>query len=162
LSPASATVSPGGTTTLTVTASSGYAISSVTGCGGTLSGSTYTTGMITASCTVTASFVAQYAVSATAGAGGMTSPARPTVNAGATTTLPVTPNSGYITATVTGCGGTLAGTTYTTGTINAACAVTANFAAAFTWVNGPNTGGAAASYGTQGTAAASNLPGPRD
>src|SRR5215831_17837602 len=54
ISPSSAMVNAGATTTLTVTASSGYAVSSVTGCGGTLSGNTYTTGMINASCTVTA------------------------------------------------------------------------------------------------------------
>lgn len=47
-----------GTTTLTVTANTGHAITSVTGCGGTLSGSTYTTGAINAGCTVTASFAA--------------------------------------------------------------------------------------------------------
>jgi alpha-tubulin suppressor-like RCC1 family protein len=44
------------TTSFTVTASSGYDIASVTGCGGSLSGNTYTTGPITADCTVTASF----------------------------------------------------------------------------------------------------------
>lgn len=39
-----------------VSASSGYSIQSVSGCGGNLSGSTYTTGPITANCSVTASF----------------------------------------------------------------------------------------------------------
>jgi hypothetical protein len=41
----------------------------------------------------------------------------------------VTANSGYIVNSVTGCGGSLSGNTYTTGTINAACTVTANFLA---------------------------------
>ncbi|MDR3738107.1 MAG: RHS repeat-associated core domain-containing protein [Terracidiphilus sp.] len=50
------TVSGNATTSFTVTASSGYQIASVTGCGGVLSGTTYTTGPITANCTVTASF----------------------------------------------------------------------------------------------------------
>lgn len=51
-------VNAGSPTTFTVTASSGYAISGVTGCGGTLTGNTYTTGAVSANCTVTASFVA--------------------------------------------------------------------------------------------------------
>ena len=40
----------------TVTPDAGYLISSVTGCDGTLDGNTYTTGVITASCEVTANF----------------------------------------------------------------------------------------------------------
>ena len=52
ISPASAMVNAGSTTTLTVTASSGYAVSSVTGCGGALSGNTYTTATINANCAV--------------------------------------------------------------------------------------------------------------
>ncbi|MBK8070465.1 MAG: Ig-like domain repeat protein [Rhodanobacteraceae bacterium] len=44
------------TIAFTVTASPGYQIASVTGCGGSLAGSTYTTGAITAACTVSASF----------------------------------------------------------------------------------------------------------
>ena len=68
--PSNATVNAGGTTTFTVTSSSGYTIGGVTGCGGTLSSNVYTTGMINANCSVTASFVAQYTVTATAGTGG--------------------------------------------------------------------------------------------
>ena len=150
------------TTTLTVTPSSGYVISSVTGCGGTLSGNTYTTAAINAPCTVTASFVAQYVVTATAGVRGTISPPSATVNAGGTTTLTVTPMAGYLTSGVTGCGGTLSGNTYTTGAINSNCTVTANFSAAFTWISGPNTGNGRGIYGTQGVAAATNMPGPRD
>jgi N-acetylneuraminic acid mutarotase len=127
ISPPSATVNAGGTTMLTVTANSGYAISSVTGCGGSLSGTAYTTGAINANCAVTASFVAQYTVTATAGSGGTISPPSATVNAGGTTMLTVTANSGYAISSVTGCGGSLSGTAYTTGAINANCAVTASF-----------------------------------
>ena len=162
ISPAGATVNAASTTTLTVTANSGYAISSVTGCGGMLSGNTYTTAAINAACTVTASFVAQYVVTGTAGVRGTVSPASATVNAGGTTTLTVTPMAGYVVSGVTGCGGTLSGNTYTTGTINSDCTVTANFGAAFTWVSGPNTGNGRGIYGTQGVAAATNIPGPRD
>jgi hypothetical protein len=44
------------TVSFTVTPSNGYQIASVTGCGGALTGNTYTTGPITANCTVSASF----------------------------------------------------------------------------------------------------------
>ena len=162
ISPANATVNAGGTTTLTVTANSGYAINGVTGCGGTLSGNTYTTGTIKADCTVTASFIAQYIVTATAGADGTISPASATVNAGGTTMFTVTPKRGYVVSGVSGCGGSLAGTTYTTGTTSAACTVTASFAAAFTWVSGSNTTDAKGAYGIQGVPAATNVPGSRD
>ncbi|MEI6659878.1 MAG: hypothetical protein WCK91_00455 [bacterium] len=56
ISPGTRTVSYGSTTTFTVTASSNYTIASVSGCGGSLSVNTYTTGVITGPCTVTASF----------------------------------------------------------------------------------------------------------
>jgi N-acetylneuraminic acid mutarotase len=162
ISPSSAMVNSGGTTTLTVAANTGYAISGATGCGGTLSGNTYTTGTISANCTVTASFVAQYTVTGSAGAGGTISPASAVVNAGGTTTLTVAANTGYVTSGVTGCGVTLSGNTYTTGAISANCTVTVNFTAAFTWVGGSNTPGASGVYGTQGIAAAVNVPGGRD
>lgn len=161
ISPSSATVAGGGTTQFTVTPSSGYGIGSVTGCGGTLSGSTYTTGAVNAGCTVTASFVAQYSLTATAGPHGSISPASAMVNSGATTTFTTAPDSNYA-ASVTGCGGTLSGNTYTTGTISANCTVTASFAAAFTWVGGPDTADGKGNYGTQGVAAATNTPGARD
>lgn len=103
-----------------------------------------------------------YQVSATAGAGGAISPANATVNAGGTTTFTLTPKSGYTVSGVTGCGGTLAGSTYTTGVINAACTVTASFAGAFTWVGGSNTTDAPGVYGTQGVTAPTNVPGARD
>jgi Divergent InlB B-repeat domain len=159
ISAASATVNAGGTTAFTVTANSGFAINGVTGCGGTLSGNTYITGVINGACTVTASFIAQYTVPAAAGTGGTVSPASATVNAGATTTFTVMPNDGYAVSSITGCGGSLTGGTYTTGTINANCTVTVSFSAAFTWVSGSNTADANGVYGTQGVATPGNVPG---
>ena len=162
ISPSSTMVSAGAVTTLTVTANTGYVIGSVTGCGGTLSGNTYTTSAISADCAVAASFVAQYTVTGSAGVGGTISPGSTPVNAGGTTTFTVTANIGYVVGSVTGCGGTLAGNTYTTGTINTNCTVTASFIAAFTWMGGSNTPDASGVYGTQGVAAATNVPGARD
>ncbi|MCC8998050.1 MAG: CSLREA domain-containing protein, partial [Candidatus Contendobacter sp.] len=69
-------------------------------------------------------------VTPVAGAGGTINPnTPPTVNDGATTTFTVTPDPNYAIQTVTGCGGTLAGTTYTTGPITADCTVYASFVA---------------------------------
>ncbi|MFZ4791808.1 MAG: M6 family metalloprotease domain-containing protein, partial [Candidatus Competibacteraceae bacterium] len=126
ISPASRTVAHGATTTFTIAPSAGYS-PVVSGCGGTLSGTTYTTGSITAACTVSASFSQQtYAVTAIAGANGSISPASRTVAHGATTTFTVIPSASY-SAVVSGCGGMLSGTTYTTGPITAACTVSASF-----------------------------------
>ncbi len=56
ISPSSWNVVSGNTYPFTVTASIGYSISSVTGCSGSLSGNSYTTGAINAACSITASF----------------------------------------------------------------------------------------------------------
>ena len=68
-----------------------------------------------------------YTVTANAGAGGGISPASATVNSGATASFTITPDSSNSINTVTGCGGALSGSTYTTGAITADCAVTASF-----------------------------------
>ena len=115
----------GQSTTFTVTPNAGYT-ASASGCGGSLSGTTYTTGVITAACTVSATFSQQsYAVSTSAGANGSISAGK-TVNHGQSTTFTVTPNAGY-TAAASGCGGSLSGTIYTTGLITGACTVNATF-----------------------------------
>ena len=74
-----------------------------------------------------------FTVTATAGIGGTISPASQTVNPGDTTNFSVTPNIGYSIKAVTGCGGTLSGTTYTTGPITSNCTVNATFSAASTF-----------------------------
>jgi hypothetical protein len=121
-----------GTASFTVTPNSGYHISSVTGCGGTLAGNTYTTGPITVDCTVTASFApgpATYTVTPSAGANGSISPStKQVVPYNSVISFTVTPNPGYRIASVTGCGGTLDEDTYTTGLITVDCTVTATFA----------------------------------
>ena len=133
ISPSLTTVNSGGVATFTVTPDAGY-FASVTGCGGTLSGNTYTTGLITSDCMISASFhpnTSAYIVTAIATANGSITPATQTVNPNATATLTVTPDTGY-TAIVAGCGGTLTGTTYTTSPITADCAVVARFTATVT------------------------------
>jgi len=128
ISPVSALVSSGQTTSFTVTPATGFQIGDVSGCGGSLSGQTYTTGAVTAACTVTASFVApRYTVSAVAGNGGSVSPVSQQVAAGRTATVVVQPNSGFQIGNVSGCNGSLTGNSYLTGPVTADCQVTASF-----------------------------------
>jgi len=132
ISPTSRSVQQGSTTSFTVTANSGFKINTVTGCGGQLVGNSFTTGTITSACSVNATFVADpvsYQVTATAGSGGAISPASRSVQQGSTTSFAVTANSGFKINTVTGCGGQLAGNTFTTGSITSACSVNATFVA---------------------------------
>lgn len=128
ISPDSRTVTSGQTTSFTITPNTGYSIATVSGCNGSLNGTTYTTGAISSACTVTASFnLNSYMVTASAGEGGGISPASVAVNHGATTSFDITVDAGYGIAEVTGCNGSLTGNTYTTGAITAACAVNASF-----------------------------------
>jgi hypothetical protein len=118
------------TTSFTVAAQTGYHLASVSGCGGSLSGGTYTTGAVTADCTVAATFaINTYTVTPSAGAGGAINPIAPqTVNYNATTSFTVAPDTGYHLEAVSGCGGSLSGGTYTTGAVTADCTVAATFA----------------------------------
>lgn len=130
ISPASATVTQGSTASFTITPLASHTVASVTGCGGSLSGNTYTTGAISAACTVTASFeIKTYTVTASAGAGGSISPATATVDHGATAQFNVSADADFEIVSVTGCGGTLSGNTYTTGAVTDDCAIEASFAA---------------------------------
>ncbi|WP_243651762.1 choice-of-anchor U domain-containing protein [Thiobaca trueperi] len=135
ISPAARVVKAGATTTFTLTPATGYALSSVSGCGGTLNGTTYTTGVITGACIVTATFSPrQYTVTASAGPGGTIAPASRRVSHGLTASFTLTPADGYAIDQVSGCGGRLSGTTYTTAPVTAACTVTARFAVTSTWL----------------------------
>lgn len=105
--------------------------------------------------------ITTYEANATAGVGGSISPGTAEVDAGGTAVFTVAAYSGYTLSGVNGCGGTLVGNTYTTGTIAANCTVTASFYPDFTWVGGSNASDASGDYGTQGIAAAGNVPGAR-
>jgi peptidyl-tRNA hydrolase len=158
-------VPPGNTSTFTVTPNSEYVISSVTGCNGSLNGNTYTTGAITANCTIAATFTPSvYTVSASAvwiGSipGGSISPGSTQVQSGGTTAFTVTPNSGYSISTVTGCGGSLSGDTYTTGPITGNCSVSAVFTPAgpFTITPSAGAGGTVSPSTPQSVASGGNL-----
>ncbi|MCB1920105.1 MAG: DUF4214 domain-containing protein [Candidatus Competibacteraceae bacterium] len=63
ISPATQSIAPGATATFTVTPNTGY-VATVAGCNGSLTSATYTTGPITAPCTVVAAFSPTAAASA--------------------------------------------------------------------------------------------------
>ena len=76
-----------------------------------------------------------YLVIASAGSGGVISPVSQKVAEGLTAKLTLTPNNGYSIANVTGCGGTLNGSTYTTGAITENCSVSASFSLDLSFYN---------------------------
>ena len=132
ISPGSAqAVTYNASTSFTVTPSSGYTLSAVTGCGGSLAGSTYTTGAVTANCTVNASFgavpPASYPINISASAGGSVVCSPNPVPHGASATCTATPNTGY---RLTGWGGECSGNTpsCTLAVVTSAKSVTAQFA----------------------------------
>ncbi|MDH5445715.1 MAG: hypothetical protein OEY52_09175, partial [Gammaproteobacteria bacterium] len=146
INPESASVTEGESTQLSITPDEGYLISSASGCEGTLSGNTYTTGEITANCTVEVSFsLIQLTITTSAGDNGSISPSSPTVDWGSSTNIEITPNAGYAIASYSNsCGGTPTGDDFSSISINttltADCSVSASFIKAHT-INighGPN------------------------
>jgi hypothetical protein len=75
ISPKSASVQSGKTTQFTVAPNPGYGIFNVIGCNGLLSGAAYTTGPITANCTITATFTPMQTMSPQAATGDWYDPA---------------------------------------------------------------------------------------
>lgn len=127
VTPLTQQVQSGQTATLTVGLLPGYRDLVVTGGGGTLNGTTYTTGPITADTTITTSASAistSYTVTVNVGAGTTATPLTQQVQLGQTASLTVGLLPGYGTLLVTGGGGTLNGTTYTTGPITADTTIT--------------------------------------
>jgi hypothetical protein len=128
INPPSQSVEPGDVVVLTLAANAGYELAAVQGCNGSLNGNQYTTAPVEASCTVEASFNRLvYRVRAMAGTGGGISPASLQVYHGSTVSFTVTASAGYQIDQVTGCGGSLNGSTYRTAAITSACTVNASF-----------------------------------
>lgn len=111
--------------TLIATADPGSAFTGWSGdCAGTTANATVT--VDTAKACV-ATFVLTYTVSTSAGAHGSISPDSSSVAQGDSTSFTVSPDPGYAIESISGCGGTLAGNTYTTAAIGGACTVSATF-----------------------------------
>lgn len=132
VTPSSRTVEGGTQTTFTITPNGTSYIESVTpsGCTGFLSVFTYYTGFINSNCNISVVFgssVQSYLVSTNLTAGGSIDPTSRTVTSGSTTSFTITAYSGYAIDTAYGCQGSLSGSTYTTGAINANCTVYVTF-----------------------------------
>ena len=126
--PARASVGHGGRISFRVTVDEGYRVTRITGCNGTLSGTTYTTGPVTRRCSVRATFQIQHhEISTIAGAGGGVAPSAISVPHGETASFTITPVDGYGIDSVSGCNGSLSGRTYTTGPLTQECSVHATF-----------------------------------
>lgn len=111
--------------TLIATADSGSAFTGWSGdCSGTAANTVVT---VSAARACVATFVPVYTVSTSAGAHGSISPGSSTVVQGDSASFTVSPDPGYAIESISGCGGTLAGNTYTTAAIGGACTVTATF-----------------------------------
>ncbi|MBL8269846.1 Ig-like domain repeat protein [Steroidobacter sp.] len=77
---------------------------------------------------VTVNVRQRFTVTLNAGSNGSINPGTAqTVVSGQTAAFNIVPNSGYRISSVTGCGGSLSGSTYTTGAISGNCAITASF-----------------------------------
>ncbi|ERP90120.1 hypothetical protein Q670_14575 [Alcanivorax sp. P2S70] len=129
VSPASVSVLGGATVDFTITPDTGYSIDTVTGCDGDLEGGIFTTDAIEATCSLSVSFVInEYEVSTASVTGGAVLPGSALVDHGDSTEFEISIDEGYDLLGVEGCGGSLEGTTYTTGAITAACTLTPSFA----------------------------------
>ena len=139
------------TSSCTATANTGYTLTSISGCGGTAAAtSPYSTGAVTANCTVNGNFALNtYVITTVASpaAGGTLTCAPNPVAHGSTASCTATPNAGYSISPITGtaagagaglakalsggiggCGGAPTTTNpFTTAAVTAPCTVTANF-----------------------------------
>jgi uncharacterized delta-60 repeat protein len=135
-------ISPaGGRGIFQITPDAGYATVVNGTCGGAfISPNEYLTEPIFSDCTVIATFVPTFTVTPSAGTNGSISPTtEQTIAQGDRASFTVTPNIGYAAAVVGTCGGTLAGTTYTTNPVTQNCTMVANFVPA-TYRVTPNVG----------------------
>ena len=124
VNPTSSQVEAGKTLAIYIVADPGYQVDSVTGCGGTLKDSVYTTAPIHADGVVTVKAKPYlYSITANVGAGIHASPTAATVEYGKTATFTLSLDAGFILATAAGCNGTLSTLTYTTGVITSDGAV---------------------------------------
>ena len=134
------TVSNGASTTsVSAIPSTGYYFVNWTGTGGfvTTSNNPLTVAGVTTDQTITANFSTtpplRFTVTPTAAANGSIRPENSqTITAGTTISFSVTPDPGYQIANVTGCGGSLNGTTFTVPGITGNCTVNATFMAIVT------------------------------
>lgn len=130
ISPLQVVINPNTTTTFTLTPATNYEVDTVSGCNGALSGNSYTTGTVNATCTVNATFKLKTHVVSTHSAGnGSIFPTSAVVSHGALTTFTLNPAANYEIDSVNGCNGSLSGNEYTTSSIEEVCTVNTTFKA---------------------------------
>lgn len=128
LSPASQEVTEGEAVALSVATDEGFSLASIQGCGGSLSGTVFTTGPVEAACTVTANFALnQYDLTGNASSGGAIAPESQSVDHGSSAEFTLSADFGYRLDSVSGCDGTLSGDVFSTGLVTEACSVSADF-----------------------------------
>ncbi len=130
LNPNSQQITEGQQGVFEVVADKGFNLQSITGCNGTLNGSTYTTGAMQGHCTITPIFSANiktYVVNTTASKGGTLNPNSQQITEGQQGVFEVVADKDFSLQSITGCNGTLNGSTYTTGKMQADCHITPVF-----------------------------------
>ena len=167
VSPAAATVDAGGSATFTVAPNAGYVLGTVTGCGGSLSGNTYITGMVNANCTVTAMFSDAF----TWVGGSNSTDANGVYGTRGVAAAANLPGARDGNNTWTDANGNLWMFGGFAGYANAKDPTVGNFlndlweyspeSGEWTWVGGSNAVCSQGVYGTEGVAAAANVPGAR-
>ena len=127
ISPSSASVVSGGSAEFAVGLAEGYDNLSVSGCSGSLVGTTYTTGTISENCTITVSADESSHNVATSSGTGVASLScnASSVSDGGSVTCTASLSTGYKNLSLSGCGGVTGGSPYTTGAITGDCTVTA-------------------------------------
>ena len=122
-------VNENSTLAITLTPDSGYELTRAEGCDGTLNGTTYTTGAITATCTVSATFSeidTTVNVTSAAQSGGMLYPSSVTTQQGERVSMTLVPDVTNMIDAVSGCNGSLKGNVYSF-TASESCEVSATF-----------------------------------
>lgn len=128
ISPATIQVAHGQPASFTLLPDADYMVAQVTGCDGTLSGNSFQINQVTAACNLSATFSkTAVTLTATASAGGRISPGSARVAAGTVQSFTLTADAGFEITNVTGCGGVLTNSIYTTAPLTTDCSVTANF-----------------------------------
>jgi hypothetical protein len=128
ISPTQLEVVSGQTGSFTISVNEGYKIDNLSGCAGKLNGSTYTTGVITASCQVSAAFEREiYTISTIVTGGGTVSPEGLTIAHGDSATFALTPDIGYELTSASGCGGELNANSFVTAAVTSDCAINVTF-----------------------------------
>lgn len=124
VTPQSVSVFGGSSVAFTLSAAQGSTIGSVTGCPGTRTGNVFETEALSAACQLDVRFDAiRFRVSVAEVTGGSADTAVQTTIFGRTASFTLTADTGYELVSASGCGGSLTGSTFTTGSITGDCTV---------------------------------------